>query len=399
MGDPGGWKAAAEIPETAGGAADVLSLIRADLNIGDAAIRWGFYTEARRRLGRAVELASKCGYLRIRDMAEVTLAHLDWYTGHWHGLAERTAKLAAIEEEPLIGLDSVLVTALLTSATSTDPGELSLAGEQFGQVMTDAARRGFVDMPLEPTAALAAMRLAEGREADSLALTDEGMRVVTRKGIWLWATEIAPVRVQALLAAGRTAEADELITRYARGLRGCTALTGAASLAVCRAWLAEARESADRTAEHWETAAAAWDRLPRPYSALLARERRARALAAAGRDSEAAELFTRVEAGLRALGAERDARRVAARDRQETRSGRRGYGDRLSPRELAVVRLMLTGLSTPDIAKSLSRSPRTVAAQLNSAMRKHRVNSRTALAVAALRTGITPAESPPVRGA
>jgi DNA-binding NarL/FixJ family response regulator len=56
---------------------------------------------------------------------------------------------------------------------------------------------------------------------------------------------------------------------------------------------------------------------------------------------------------------------------------------------------MLTGLSTPDIARSLSRSPKTVAAQLTSAMRKHRVNSRTALAVAALKAGITPADPGP----
>lgn len=52
---------------------------------------------------------------------------------------------------------------------------------------------------------------------------------------------------------------------------------------------------------------------------------------------------------------------------------------------------MLTGLSTPDIARSLSRSPRTVAAQLNSAMRKYQVKSRTALAVAALQAGVSPA--------
>lgn len=392
MGDPSGWEVVAEIPETARSTAEVLTVIRADLNIGDSAMRWGFYSEARRRLDRAVKLAARSGYLRIRDMAEVTRAHLDWYTGRWDGLAERLATLAAIEEEPLIALDSVLVAALLTSATSTDPGELASAGEQFEQVLAEAGRRGFVDMPMEPAAALAGLRLAEGREADGLALTDEGMRVVIRKGIWLWAAEIAPVRVQALVAAGRTAEADDLVTRYARGLRGSTAPTAAASLATSRAWLAESREPADRTAEHWEAAATAWVQLPRPYSALLARERRALALAAAGRDSEAAELLTRVEAGLRDLGAERAARRVAAHDRRAA-GGRRGYGDRLSPRELEVVRLMLTGVSTRDIARSLSRSPKTVAAQLSSAMRKHRVTSRTALAVAALQDGITPAET------
>ncbi|MFI1098195.1 ATP-binding protein [Streptomyces sp. NPDC020917] len=394
MGDPGGWDVAAGIPETADRPADLLSVIRADLNIGDAAMRWGFYAEAGRRLERAVEVGASSGHLRMRDMAAVTLAHLDWHAGRWPGLAERAAALAAIEEDPVIFLEGGLITALLTSATSTDAAELALAEGRFARVLTEGARRGIVDVPLEPTAALAALRLAEGRVADSLALTDEGMRVVTRKGIWLWAAEIAPVRVQALLAAGRTDEAADLVARYARGLRGCTAPAAEASLAACRAWLAEVREPADRAAEQWEDTAAGWDRLPRPYAALLARERRAVALAAAGRDGEAADLLAAVETGLRALGAERDAQRVAARDRPASRGGRRGYGDQLSPRELEVVRLMLTGLSTPDIARSLSRSPRTVAAQLNSAMRKYRVKSRTALAVAALQSGVTPAPTP-----
>jgi DNA-binding NarL/FixJ family response regulator len=39
-------------------------------------------------------------------------------------------------------------------------------------------------------------------------------------------------------------------------------------------------------------------------------------------------------------------------------------------------------LTNREIALALSRSPKTVAAQLNSAMRKHGVTTRTALAVA-----------------
>lgn len=73
------------------------------------------------------------------------------------------------------------------------------------------------------------------------------------------------------------------------------------------------------------------------------------------------------------------------------RRGPRGYGNQLSPRELEVVRLVLAGLTTPEIARTVCRSPKTIAAQLKSAMRKHGVTSRTALAVSALRAGITPA--------
>ncbi|MFI6408519.1 helix-turn-helix transcriptional regulator [Streptomyces sp. NPDC050548] len=55
------------------------------------------------------------------------------------------------------------------------------------------------------------------------------------------------------------------------------------------------------------------------------------------------------------------------------------YGDQLSPREGEVVRLLLTGLTNPAIARALSRSPKTVAVQPNSAMRTCGVTSRTAL--------------------
>ncbi|MGW9031895.1 LuxR C-terminal-related transcriptional regulator [Streptomyces sp. NPDC055722] len=57
-------------------------------------------------------------------------------------------------------------------------------------------------------------------------------------------------------------------------------------------------------------------------------------------------------------------------DDQRT-SGRRGYGHQLSPKELQVVELLLRSLSNREIAVALSRSPTNVAAQLNSAMRKH----------------------------
>ncbi|HVV19030.1 MAG TPA: helix-turn-helix transcriptional regulator, partial [Pseudonocardiaceae bacterium] len=70
------------------------------------------------------------------------------------------------------------------------------------------------------------------------------------------------------------------------------------------------------------------------------------------------------------------------------RGGRPGYGDRLSPRELDVVRLLADGRTTPEIAKVLSLSPRTVESHIDSAMRKRQVASRTALAVDAVAAGI-----------
>ena len=75
------------------------------------------------------------------------------------------------------------------------------------------------------------------------------------------------------------------------------------------------------------------------------------------------------------------------RQRRRPRRGPQGYGDDLSPRELEVVRLLATGRTNREIANALGLSIRTVDAHVNSAMRKRKVNSRTALAMAAAVAG------------
>jgi DNA-binding NarL/FixJ family response regulator len=148
----------------------------------------------------------------------------------------------------------------------------------------------------------------------------------------------------------------------------------------------------------FDRAAAAWQAAPRPYDALLARERQGSCLLRHDRDAGVA-LLTKVLGGLSALGASRDADRVArtlrehgVETRRVWRGGRRGYGDRLSPRELEVVRLVVAGRTNREIAQALFRSPKTVDTQLNSAMRKLGVSSRTALAVSAIKARIVPVD-------
>jgi DNA-binding CsgD family transcriptional regulator len=70
--------------------------------------------------------------------------------------------------------------------------------------------------------------------------------------------------------------------------------------------------------------------------------------------------------------------------------GRPGYGDRLSPRELDVVRLLVEGRTSAQIARVLGLSPRTVEKHVLSAMRKRGAPSRTALAVVAVESGDVP---------
>jgi len=182
------------------------------------------------------------------------------------------------------------------------------------------------------------------------------------------------------------------------GARAGVARNDAPSATACkfvgRAILSEAEGDLD-VAGHWYARAAdAWTALPRPYDALLARERRSRSeLTSAARVESLGDL-AEVEKGLRELGARWDADRVAQVLRQHgvevTRTWRRGpkgYGDSLSPRELEVVQLVAQGMTNKQIAEALFISPKTVSRHLSTSMRKVSVTSRTALAMAANEKG------------
>jgi DNA-binding CsgD family transcriptional regulator/tetratricopeptide (TPR) repeat protein len=394
LGEEAGWAEAARIPWEAATPSDRLQVIRAQGNLGESALVWGRYAEARRRLEHATALADRHGNARFRGIGLITLAHLDWLTGTWGGLAERAATLAADSDlQPVYRLESALVTGLLRVAA----GDREPALQALGQVADDAARRGAVDNVMEPAAALARLHLADDNVAQALKVTADPLEIVARKGIWLWAADLVPARVAALAAAGRLAEAATLTGAFAAGLRGRDIPAASAGLVLARAILAEANGQLTDAAGLFGQAAAAWLALPRPYDALLASERKARCLLAAGPDETGLRILARTADGLRALGAHGDHGRVAAALREHGEGspaprgrGRPSYGDELSPRELEVVRLVAQGRTNRQIADTLVLSRQTVESHVHSAMRKLRVSSRTALAVTATERGILP---------
>lgn len=395
LGDEAGWAAAAELPggETTSG--ESLEVVRGFLNTGYAVMLWGRYGESARRLTAALDLAGTHGFILLRDMTLVSRAHLDWFTGSWTGLADRLAVLGTGDDtEPMARLEARLVAGLLDMAQQPqEAGEESLR-----LVLAESQRYGVLDMTLEPAAALARLQLRKGYIEDALELTQDPIRVIETKEIWIWATDVAPVRVQALCAADRDAEAAELIAAFARGLRGRDAPGPRAGLATCRAMLADARGEHDRAAGLFANAAAAWAALPRPYEGFLAGERQAHCLIAAGRRDSGLVKLTDVMRGLSELGASGDAARLARSLREHGRAthrpgaGRPSYGSRLSPRELAVVRLVITGQTNQEIATALFLSPKTVARHIDSAKRKLQVTSRTTLAVKAVEAGVIAAQ-------
>ncbi|WP_239133935.1 helix-turn-helix transcriptional regulator [Rugosimonospora africana] len=396
LGEEEGWAAAAQVPDDTATVAGRYSMLLRDLNVGDLAMRWGRYAQARTLLRRGMELAELYQYLRHRAAALCTLIHLDWFVGGWSKLAERVDRL--IEDDSVQATDRLeceLVSRRLAAAAGTD-----VDGDVL-RLMDEWRARGAVDCLMEPAAVLARAWLAAGRVDDALGVTEEPLAIVAHKEIWLWATELAPARVDALVAAGRAGDAASLVADFARGLRGRNMPAPAAGLALCRAILARGDGQPARAAQLFASAAAAWQDLPRPYDALLARERQAHCLLADGGSEAGLSLLGEVRQGLAELGATGDAERVTRTLRDSGvspapvwRGGRRGYGDRLSPRELEVVRLVVAGHTNRTIAQLLHRSPKTVASQVNSAMRKLDVSTRTALAVSAIEAGLIVADPP-----
>lgn len=394
LGEESGWAAAAQLPGGEPAPTQRLQMIRAHSNLGEAAMSWGRYGKARQHLALAADLAERYGYTRLHDGCMVVRAQLDWLTGSWDGLAERVAAWAANED--LLASDRLraeLVAALLQAAH----GSPAQAVEALQRVLAVALRSGAVDVASAPAAALARLYLAERAVAEAVKVTDEPAGIVARKGTWVWATDLAPARASALTAAGRADEAAELIAQFARGVRGRDAPAPRADLAMCRAILAEARGEHGRAATLFARAAAAWQALPRPYEALLAREQQARCLIATGKPQAGLALLAEIRPGLSGLGATLDADRAARTLRDHGvavprvwRGGRRGYGSQLSPRELEVARLAAAGHTNKQIAALLYKSPKTVEMQVYSAMRKLGVSTRAALIARAVQAGLPP---------
>jgi len=391
LGDPAGWAAARDLPADGRTPGEVLQRTRGLANLGEAAMLWGRYDVARRQLDTAAALAEEHQYLRLRDLVGAAVAHLDWLTGRWSGpIAWKDSALVA--DEPVLRADALLLAGLLDAAR----GDHGQAQDRVDAAIAVARPRSPADGTRDPAAVLARLAIAAGRPDHALTATDTAWRLIQAKGLWLWAAEHAPLRVRALLECGRAAEAAHAASAFTEGTRGLDAPVAVAAQRLTAALLSRAGGDLTGAAALFDEAAAAWTSMPRPYDALLAREAAAGCRRAAGERDHAVAVLREVFGGLTVLGAAGDAervRRVLAAEgvRVAARGGRPGYGDRLSPRELDVVRLLVEGRTSGQIARVLGLSPRTVEKHVHSAMRKRDAPSRTALAVAAVESGDVPA--------
>ncbi|MEU7803932.1 AAA family ATPase [Micromonospora arborensis] len=399
LGQEAGWQAVAEIPDSAPTPIEQHHIVRGRINAAQHAMDLGFYDDARGHLAAVEAVAPAIGYQRAVDFTQFTDVLLDWFTGAWAGLAERIHQVIDSDEtHPLIRLEAGAVLGYLDLAS----GSRESAAHDLQKVMTEIAATRSMDLLTGfATAASGRLWLADGAADQVLELTDPIMDAIGIKDIWVRATEVAPVHVEALIAAGRVDDAAMLVRRFTVGLHGRTAPVPQAALATCCALLVEAQDAPELAAEAFAHAAAAWAAMPRPYDELLALERQGRCLLAANTPEQGLAVLGRAQERLVELGAQWDADRVARLLRQHGvevartwRRGRHGYGDGLSPRELAVLRIVARGLTNRQAAEALFISPKTVAHHLSRAMRKLGVSSRTALARVAADAGLLDDSTP-----
>ena len=394
LGEEKGWEVASQVPSDAATTAERLQIAIAKLNVGEMALVWGRYPDAGRYLDEAVALCDRHGYEKLGQLDRAVVAHLDWLTGRWDGLEERTLALCADTE--FLRPVPRLVPTMIAGALAATRGDVEGGLATLRAVLEESYRYGGAEYAVEPASVLARIRLGSGGVDDAVELTKGPAEFIENKGIWIWATDLVPTRTRALLLSGEGEEARRLVESFDAGVGDRRAPGPQAAVLTCRAILARHSSDPHCAAELFEASSRAWADLPRPHEALLTAEDQASCLVEHGDVGRAGDLLDSTFQGLSALGARADAMRVMqslralGRDvkRPAWLGGRRTYGDQLSPRELDVVRILIGGATNREIALALTLSPKTVARHLESAMRKLEAPSRTALAVRAVEAGL-----------
>jgi DNA-binding CsgD family transcriptional regulator len=381
-GDPRGWEAAGSmLDDDVASVAGQRAVMLATANLAQIACRHAEPERAERFLDRSLLLAQAMDDGWLRGTYAVIRLLLDWHGGRWEDLGERTAAL--LEETadvPPDQVDVALVRGLLLLATGDlDQARLSLT---TARGLADAI--GALPLAGAASAGLARIALATADADAAVAEVADVLARLRRKGVWVWAADVCPAAVAALLAAGRRDEAAQLTTAFGDGLRGRHSPASDAALAWCRGLTAAADGDPGAPAT-LATAADQWLAVGRPYEHAQVREALGLLTAASDATRARAELVGALTTYSQ-LGAGWEVTRLCAAMRAQGieppypwRGGPRRYGSELSPREAEVARLAAQGRSNREIAQALFLSQRTVEGHVARALRKLGVQTRDQL--------------------
>ncbi|MFD0274095.1 LuxR C-terminal-related transcriptional regulator [Kitasatospora sp. NPDC127111] len=376
-GDPSGWPLLDLLPRDPQDIEALGQSARALHRTGEGAAALGHDRRAAALLAESVRLAEQAGLPALALRGRLSLLRLDLLAGRWDGLEERF-DAPAVDRPELASSEVERSLAL---------GLLSAARGRTGRALhhfTLAAARAQASPDLAPilraAAGLASVRLARGAARDAMTAAGPAVALLRRGTAWPRASGLLPSAVEAALACGDRAFAERLAEEAEQELRDRDAPAATAELRLAQGHVLLDAEPGP-AAEHFTAAHAAWQAIGRPYDAARALERAGLALARSGDPAATAALADSTDAYAR-LGATGDLARSRrlAHELGLSRApspGRRGYGDRLSPRERQVAELLASSASNQEIATALRLSPRTVENHVASVLRKLRTTRKS----------------------
>jgi DNA-binding CsgD family transcriptional regulator len=228
---------------------------------------------------------------------------------------------------------------------------------------------------------LRALELGDAVAAE-LALRRAGEPMLREGYVGPFRRNVLPDWAEALVVAGRPADAVALIAEHEDALRGPDAPAPLAATLRAKALAAAATGDEAGAEAGFLEALSIHDRVPSPFPrgrTLLARGEALRRARQRGRSRaallEAASIFAALPAP----------RWVARAEAELERTGHRAPGARLSPTERQIAELVTAGRTNREVAETLFMSPHTVEAHLTRIYRSLGVRGRTEL-TAALRT-------------
>ncbi|WP_233225910.1 ATP-binding protein [Amycolatopsis sp. CA-126428] len=379
-GDRRAWAELEGVPPAAGTAEEQRQLARLYCNAADAGAWTGHHRRARGLLERGMQLAADSGTPYVVSTARTTGVHIDWLSGEWTGLDERALGLLA-EYRDLLPVSSEL--SLVLGLLAGTRGAWDRAAARFSAIGVDRPENAVTPVVVAAHGGIAGMLLAQDAAEAAAAEAARGLELLRTKGVWAWAGDLIPTAAEAFCRTGRVVEARALLDELDRETIGLDAPMARAVLADARGIVAAAAGDEPAAIRFFDEASERYGRLPAPYPATLAAERRARCRLEHGDTGVTGEIADLADA-FAALGATRDAARCRHTSRSmggavPSRRGRRGYGDQLSPRELDVASLLADGHTNREIAEVLFLSRRTVEQHVANVLRKLKVRSRDEL--------------------
>ncbi|MBB5936445.1 helix-turn-helix transcriptional regulator [Streptomyces zagrosensis] len=419
LGDRRAWAAAEELRRPASSAMEAAQYARGWTNLTHATLALGHNARAWECLERATAGLADSSSPYVEGLTQTARLVLAWHEGRWDGLhAEADHVTRLFREIPDLTAEAMLVRGLAALHVLGDVPRARRDLEEAAR--TTCFDTGFV--LTASAAALARIHLEAGRPGQASDAVEVAVHRLERTGGWVWGAEVVPIAVEALYGSGQVARAHRLITDFAAGIADRDAPAAWAALTVCQARQAQAENRYGEAATVLAKAEEAWQGLRRPFDAARAAEAQGRCLLHAhqehggheqaqqehgGQERHGSKERTDKEPGhgdqeppkaavsvihraietYRELGARWDIARCHRLLRRHDivtthRRGRLGYGDRLSPREQEVARLVAQGRANRDIAESLVLSTRTIEHHVASIMRKLNVTCRTDIAAA-----------------